>query len=86
MIHAYATKVAGGSLEEFDYDPGALKSEEVEIKVEYCGICHSDLSMLQNDWGVSQYPFVPAASGLLRDMVKGSEGCKGKPTLDQAWN
>ena len=30
-------------------------SEEVEIAVEYCGLCHSDLSILNNDWGLSQY-------------------------------
>jgi alcohol/geraniol dehydrogenase (NADP+) len=59
MIHAYAAKIAGGVLESFEYDPGALKEEEVEINVEYCGLCHSDLSMLKNDWGNSQYPFVP---------------------------
>jgi alcohol/geraniol dehydrogenase (NADP+) len=59
MIHAYAANAPGGALEPFDYDPGALKDEEVEINVEYCGICHSDLSMLKNDWGTSQYPLVP---------------------------
>ncbi|MGZ9020807.1 MAG: alcohol dehydrogenase catalytic domain-containing protein, partial [Rhodoplanes sp.] len=31
----------------------------VEIDVRYCGICHSDLSMLDNEWGFSQYPLVP---------------------------
>jgi uncharacterized zinc-type alcohol dehydrogenase-like protein len=31
----------------------------VDIKVEYCGICHSDLSMLNDEWGMSQYPMVP---------------------------
>ena len=35
MIHAYAAKTAGGALEEFEYDPGVLKDEEVEINVEY---------------------------------------------------
>lgn len=59
MIQAYAVKTAGGTLEPFEYDPGALKDKEIEINVEYCGICHSDLSMLKNDWGVSQYPLVP---------------------------
>ncbi|MDJ0694019.1 NAD(P)-dependent alcohol dehydrogenase [Mastigocoleus sp. MO_188.B34] len=59
MIHAYAAKTAGGKLEPFEYDPGALKDEEVEINVEYCGICHSDVSMLNNDWGMTQYPLVP---------------------------
>lgn len=59
MIQAYAAKSVSGKLELFEYAPGALKAEEVEIEVEYCGICHSDLSMLKNDWGVSQYPLVP---------------------------
>jgi uncharacterized zinc-type alcohol dehydrogenase-like protein len=31
----------------------------VEIKVSHCGICHSDLSMVDNEWGMSVYPFVP---------------------------
>ncbi len=30
----------------------------MEIEVDYCGICHSDLSMLNNDWGMSAYPLV----------------------------
>jgi uncharacterized zinc-type alcohol dehydrogenase-like protein len=59
MIQAYAAHTKGGKLEPFAYDPGVLKDEEVEIKVDYCGICHSDLSMLKNDWGNSQYPLVP---------------------------
>ncbi|RMF26411.1 MAG: NAD(P)-dependent alcohol dehydrogenase [Cyanobacteria bacterium J083] len=59
MIKAYAVTQPGGKLEPFTYDPGALGKEEVEIAVEYCGICHSDLSMLDNEWGITQYPFVP---------------------------
>ena len=59
MIKAYAAQEAGGKLEPFEYDPGELGAEEVEIQVEYCGICHSDLSMLTNEWGITQYPFVP---------------------------
>jgi len=59
MIKAYAVQSAGAKLEPFEYDPGVLRAEEVEIQVEYCGICHSDLSMLNNDWGITQYPFVP---------------------------
>jgi uncharacterized zinc-type alcohol dehydrogenase-like protein len=30
----------------------------VEVAVDYCGLCHSDLSVLNNDWGISQYPAV----------------------------
>src|ERR1700761_1661919 len=57
--HAYAAPAAQAPLEPFTFDPGELASEEVEIKVSHCGICHSDLSMLGNDWGMSSYPFVP---------------------------
>jgi alcohol/geraniol dehydrogenase (NADP+) len=59
MVKAYAAEQAGGELKPFEYEPGPLGSKEVEIDVEYCGICHSDLSMLNNDWGMTQYPFVP---------------------------
>lgn len=59
MIQAYAAKSAGEKLEEFEYDPGELGRDEVEIDVEYCGVCHSDLSMWKNDWGMSAYPLVP---------------------------
>lgn len=59
MIKAYAAHETGGELKPFEYDPGSLGDEEVEIQVEYCGICHSDLSMLNNEWGMTQYPFVP---------------------------
>ncbi|MBA3750042.1 MAG: NAD(P)-dependent alcohol dehydrogenase [Nitrosopumilus sp.] len=58
-IHAYASHKQDGKLEPFEYELGSLKPDEVEIDVEYCGICHSDLHMLKNEWGITQYPFVP---------------------------
>jgi uncharacterized zinc-type alcohol dehydrogenase-like protein len=39
-------------------DLGPLGAEDVEIAVEHCGLCHSDLSVLNNDWGISQYPAI----------------------------
>lgn len=57
-IKAFAASEAGARFEPFEYDPGELGSEEVEIRVSHCGICHSDLSMLDNDWGMTAYPFV----------------------------
>ena len=59
QIHAYAAEMKGGPLLPFAYDPGPLHAEQVEIAVEHCGICHSDLSMLDNEWGSTVYPFVP---------------------------
>jgi len=37
-------------------DLGPLGAEDVEVAVEHCGLCHSDLSVLNNEWGISQYP------------------------------
>jgi len=59
MIKAYAAFEQGGTLKPFEYDPGKLDANEVEINVSYCGICHSDLSMVNNEWGFSAYPLVP---------------------------
>jgi len=58
-IHAYAATKPGGTLEPFEYQVGALRPDEIEIDITACGICHSDLSMLDNEWGMSQYPIVP---------------------------
>lgn len=59
MIHAYAANAPGADLKPFTYDPGKLGRREVEIAVEYCGLCHSDLSMINDDWEMSEYPLVP---------------------------
>ena len=58
-IKAYAATAAGKPLEPFEFDPGALGDEQVEIAVSHCGMCHSDLSMWENGWGFTAYPFVP---------------------------
>jgi len=59
MIKAYAQLEPNGQLQPFEYDPGELAADAVEINVEHCGICHSDISMMNNDWGMTRYPIVP---------------------------
>lgn len=68
---AYAAKEAGAKLELTDIDLGELGPDEVEIEVDYCGLCHSDVSMLANDWGMSEYPFVPGHEVSGRIVEKG---------------
>ena len=58
-IHAYAAREACGALASFDYEAGALGPHEVEIEITHCGICHSDLHLIDNDWLTSKYPLVP---------------------------
>jgi uncharacterized zinc-type alcohol dehydrogenase-like protein len=57
-IKAYAATAPKSPLTPFEYEPGPLGDEHVEIAVSHCGICHSDLSMLDNEWGMSVYPLV----------------------------
>lgn len=59
MIQAFAVQKPGGKLEPFEYNPGILGAHEVEIDVESCGICFSDISMIDNAWNSSHYPLVP---------------------------
>jgi uncharacterized zinc-type alcohol dehydrogenase-like protein len=59
MTKGYAATKPGGRLDVFEYDLGPLGDHQVDVKVDYCGICYSDVSMLNNSWGMTQYPFVP---------------------------
>tara|TARA_B100000795_G_scaffold251348_1_gene220114 strand:- start:698 stop:1699 length:1002 start_codon:yes stop_codon:yes gene_type:complete len=58
MIKAYAAMTAGSELEIFEYEAQALNSKQVNIKVESCGICHSDICAIDGSWGISKYPMV----------------------------
>ena len=73
MIEAYAVSNPGGKLKTFAYNPGKLNPDQVEIEVEYCGICHSDLSMINNDWDMSNYPLVPGHEAVGKIVAVGSE-------------
>jgi uncharacterized zinc-type alcohol dehydrogenase-like protein len=59
QIQGLAAHAAGAELLSFKYDPGKLGLQDVEIAITHCGICHSDLHLISNDWGISQYPFIP---------------------------
>jgi len=59
QIQGLAAHAAGAELLSFRYDPGELGMHEVEIGITHCGICHSDIHLISNDWGISQYPFIP---------------------------
>jgi len=84
---AYAALRPNGPLEPFSFDPGSLGPEEVEIKVSHCGLCHSDLSMLDNEWGMSQYPFVPGheVTGTVVALGEATKGLKIGQRVGLGW-
>lgn len=59
QIQGLAAHAAGSELLPLRYDPGKLGAYEVEIAITHCGVCYSDLHLIANDWGISQYPFIP---------------------------
>jgi len=79
-INGLAVHAAGAQLVPYRYDPGELKVNDVEIKISHCGVCHSDIHLIDNDWGIGKFPFIPgheivgtvsAVGSQVRDVVIG---------------
>lgn len=58
-FHGLAAHAAGAQLLNYKYDPGPITPYDVAVKISHCGVCHSDVHLVDNDWGVSKYPFIP---------------------------
>jgi uncharacterized zinc-type alcohol dehydrogenase-like protein len=88
QIQALAAKSAKGRLEPYSYDPGPLGDDQVEISVEYCGLCHSDLTMLNNEIGFSQYPLIPGHEAIGKITALGSHAkfLQLGQTVGLGWN
>ncbi|MEO6588994.1 MAG: NAD(P)-dependent alcohol dehydrogenase [Pyrinomonadaceae bacterium] len=88
MIKSYAAMEAGGKLEKYEYEAGKLGGEEIEIDVEFCGICHSDLSMRNNEWKITAFPFV-GGHEIVGKISAAGENVKGLKVGDRVglgWN
>lgn len=87
-VKAYAANEVAGKLVTFSYELPDIGGEEVDVKVHYCGICHSDLSMLNNEWGMTTYPFVPGHE-IIGEVVAVGKNVKNIKTGDLVgigWN
>jgi uncharacterized zinc-type alcohol dehydrogenase-like protein len=58
-IKGLAAHAAGAELSSFKYAVGDLAPNEVEVRISHCGVCHSDVHLIDNDWSISKYPFIP---------------------------
>lgn len=56
---AFGAKTATGPMQNLDIQRRTVLAHDVEMEILYCGICHSDLHALHNDWGMTEYPIVP---------------------------
>jgi len=88
MIHGYAAFEANQELKPFEYDPGELGKHDVELDVRYCGICHSDVSIIENAWGITQFPVVPGHEvvGTVAQVGERVTHLKPGQTVGLGWN
>ncbi|MTD57568.1 NAD(P)-dependent alcohol dehydrogenase [Amycolatopsis pithecellobii] len=58
QVEAFAAMKAGGPLESYRYDSGPLGAEEVDVRVTHCGICHTDVDIIDDHHGIGRFPAV----------------------------
>lgn len=58
-VHGYACKQAKGSLTSYAFERREPRDHDVVIDIQYCGICHSDIHQVSDEWGGSAFPMVP---------------------------
>jgi len=57
-FEGYAAAAAKATLKPLAYNPRAFQEYDVDLQITHCGVCHSDLHAINNDWGGSQYPLL----------------------------
>lgn len=56
---AYAAQSAESPLAEWNIERRTPKPHDVQIEILYCGVCHSDLHTVRDEWGGAKFPVVP---------------------------
>ncbi len=80
MINAvgYAAKHSFSRLKRFEFQREDAKDEEVEIEVLFCGVCHSDIHQVKNEWKNTVYPCLPGHEAIGRVTRAGAAVTKHK--------
>ncbi|KAL6655620.1 hypothetical protein ACP70R_006446 [Stipagrostis hirtigluma subsp. patula] len=81
--HGLAARDASGVLSPYGFSRRAQGDGDVTIKVLFCGICHTDLHVIKNEWGNAMYPVVPGHEvvGVVTDVGKGVGKFKAGDTV-----
>jgi uncharacterized zinc-type alcohol dehydrogenase-like protein len=87
-IHAWVAPEIDGKLVHQEVDLGPLGPEEVEVEVEHCGLCHSDLSMLKDDWKITSFPavFGHEVIGVVKAVGSNSKGRQVGQRVGIGWS
>lgn len=75
-VLAYAARDTSGHMAKYTFERRDLRPDDVRIDILYCGVCHTDLHQVKNDWGRTQYPLVPGHEIVGRVSAVGSDVTK----------
>lgn len=78
-VLGYAAQFAKDALAAYRFQRRAPRADDVVIEILYCGICHSDLHHVHNDWGRGIYPMVPGHEIIGRVLSVGADVTRFKP-------
>jgi uncharacterized zinc-type alcohol dehydrogenase-like protein len=59
QCQGYASFDAKSPLKHHSFERRAVGEHDVQIDIQFCGVCHSDIHTVRNEWGGAQYPLVP---------------------------
>ena len=84
-VKGYAARSDTSPLAPFAFERRELRPKDVLIEILYCGICHSDLHLVRNEWGRSIYPIVPGHE-IVGRVIRRANAREdlGKATLQQS--
>ncbi|RDG30944.1 NAD(P)-dependent alcohol dehydrogenase [Streptomyces corynorhini] len=82
-VRAYAVERAGGPVQVHTYDAAPLGPLDVLVAVTHCGVCRTDVGMVDDEWGISAYPVVAGheAIGVVEALGDGVD--RGRLTVGQ---
>nr|GMC57294.1 8-hydroxygeraniol dehydrogenase-like [Ipomoea batatas] len=67
-VFGWAATDTSGHLSPFKFSRRETGEKDVQLKVLYCGVCHSDLHQIKNEWGSTTYPIVPGCENCANDL------------------
>jgi uncharacterized zinc-type alcohol dehydrogenase-like protein len=58
-VQGYASQQAKAPLTPYSFERRETRDHDVVIDIQYCGICHTDIHQVRDEWGASTFPMVP---------------------------